>query len=286
MRPGGALGTAVMPSPGASPGTLSKDSGQGTGHKLVLETVPHFLGVGGDVYHKGRVYPNKLCEATTLNGFVQQVADSWVKHGYWCYVTGEIPAGKNPARTDARIIAKYETDISSAERSRRRQSGRPLVRYIRHENFFGIFATEGHGPNRRKHPFFLPVGEGGESERNKRGDEVRIQHVQRDAFRFGGYSISHRNGRLSVRIEKREYLALKAHFLERARWGESRLVDEFHAIPFEFWAPVKLQVHTILRAVNRARKRSSYDQIPWERIRRGRRIYRPFEHESHVRHAA
>lgn len=236
--------------------------------------------LGGKVYRRERRFDTKLAEATTVNGFVQQVADAWVKHGYWRYVVGEIPQRKDPTRTDARIIEKYETDISSAERSRRRQAGRPLVRYIRHGRMFAIFATEGGGQNRKRHRFYAALEDGGESKRDRAGRELRIRHVKRNAFRFAGYSVSHRNGHLSVRIQHEEYLALKAHFLERARWRAEKLIDEFRAIPFEFWAPVKLQVKCILRAVNRERHVAGFDQVPWEAVRRGRRIYRPFETEG------
>ena len=40
------------------------------------------------------------CEATTLEGFVQQLAVGYVSRGYWFYVTGFIPAGKDPHDVD------------------------------------------------------------------------------------------------------------------------------------------------------------------------------------------
>ena len=34
------------------------------------------------------------CETTSIEGFVQQIACSYLRHGYWWYVTGVVPTGK------------------------------------------------------------------------------------------------------------------------------------------------------------------------------------------------
>lgn len=36
------------------------------------------------------------CEATSLEGFVQQLASNILPHGYWHNVTGRVPDGKDP----------------------------------------------------------------------------------------------------------------------------------------------------------------------------------------------
>ena len=36
------------------------------------------------------------CEAASIEGFVQQLACNLVNKGYWFYVTGSIPAAKDP----------------------------------------------------------------------------------------------------------------------------------------------------------------------------------------------
>src|SRR5262249_50676181 len=50
-------------------------------------------------------------ETATIEGFVQQLAVSYVAHGYWFYVTGIIPEGKDPRRVDRKLIEKYEIDV-------------------------------------------------------------------------------------------------------------------------------------------------------------------------------
>ena len=48
------------------------------------------------------------CEATTLEGFIQQLAVSYVGRGYWWYVTGQIPDDKVPADVDQKLIERYD----------------------------------------------------------------------------------------------------------------------------------------------------------------------------------
>jgi len=52
------------------------------------------------------------CVAQDLETFIQQVAVSYVTHGYWFYVTGRIPKGKDPSVVDEKPIQKYGLDIS------------------------------------------------------------------------------------------------------------------------------------------------------------------------------
>ena len=51
------------------------------------------------------------CEATSVAGFVQQLAVAYVGRGYFFYVTGELPERKDPRAVDRRIIEKYAADL-------------------------------------------------------------------------------------------------------------------------------------------------------------------------------
>ena len=46
------------------------------------------------------------CVATSVAGFVQQLAVAYVAHGYWFYVTGWIPQGKPPEAIDRKLIER------------------------------------------------------------------------------------------------------------------------------------------------------------------------------------
>ena len=62
-------------------------------------------------------------EAQSIAGFVQQLAVAYVQHGYWFYVTGQVPERKCPLAVDAELLDRYEIAISSWARARRKRQG-------------------------------------------------------------------------------------------------------------------------------------------------------------------
>ena len=52
------------------------------------------------------------CVAESLAGFVQQVAVSYVKNGYWFYVAGAVPDGKSLQKVDDKFVRLYGLSIS------------------------------------------------------------------------------------------------------------------------------------------------------------------------------
>ncbi len=209
-------------------------------------------------------------EATSLEGFVQQIACCYLRHGYWFYVTGHVPSGKDPAAVDRKIIAKYGIEVSESTRARRKRAGWANLQYLRPGRTFVILATKGH------HEFF--------------DIETKSIHDMRHVpLKYGGYSISYRRGgrtrggerdgkwHAHVEIERRRYLGLKSYFLDlAAHRSVERLALEFYRLPFEPYAPVRRQMLNLLRAVNRIRRQAGYRQIPAEVLPLRRRIVRPF----------
>ena len=78
--------------------------------------------------------------ATSVEGFVQQIACCYLRHGYWFYVTGQIPAGKDPLLVDAKLIAKYGVAVSESTRG----TARKPVRRI--SNTFGSSGSSSSSP--------------------------------------------------------------------------------------------------------------------------------------------
>jgi len=196
------------------------------------------------------------CEATTVDGFVQQLGCSYLRHGYWFYLTGEIPEAKDAQRIDAKIVARYEIAERRWERSRRKRAGRPNAHYLRYRNRWVILATS---------PAVFDAGE-----------RAHVKDARRDPIKLGGYSVSFRQGHVHVRIELETYRRLKAHFLELARHRSAEnLVREFYSL--EPWAPVRDQLRSILRAVNRSRKVARFEPIPIYCLPYRRRSVKPFE---------
>jgi hypothetical protein len=210
-------------------------------------------------------------EATSLEGFVQQIACCYLRHGYWFYVTGYVPARKDPRTIDRKLIAKYGIDVSESTRARRKRAGRANLQYLRFDRLFVIMATKG------EHEFFSI-------------ESRSICDIRHFPLRVGGYSISYRRGgrtrsgqrdvkwHAHVEIERRRYLELKASLLDKAtlRSAES-LAMAFYRAPFEPYAPVRRQLLNIWRAVNQARRRANRSPVPVEALPLRRRIVRPFE---------
>jgi hypothetical protein len=199
------------------------------------------------------------CEATSVEGFVQQVAVSYVGHGYWFYVSGTIPEHKNPRAVDAKLIERYGVDISKWARARRKRAGLANMQYIRHERFFLLLATAG------EHIFFQEEAE-------------NIRDVRRIPVRFAGYSVSYRGGHPHVRIDREAYNLMKAYLLETAMGNSAEtLANAFRGIPFAPYAPVRRQMLNIHRAVNRVRKTASLGDVPMDGLRLRRSAIRVFD---------
>ena len=198
-------------------------------------------------------------EATSVEGFVQQLAVAYLGNGYWFYVVGEVPEGKDPRRVDEKLIARYQIDLSKWARARRKRAGQANLQYLRYGRLFILLATHG------QHAFFV--------------EEVSsIRDARKTPIRFRGYSISYRGGHPHVRIDQEEYKRLKACFLELAlHRSAERLGSELARLPFEPYAPVRVQLLAVLRSINRERKRAGFELVPKSCFRFARRVCRPFE---------
>ena len=201
------------------------------------------------------------CEATRrFAGFVQQLAVAYVgprvlllRHH------GEIPEGKDPCLVDQKLIAKYGLGIGKTARARRKAGGLANVQYLRYGRIFVLLATHG------KHVFF-------EEERKF------IRDARETPIKFGGYAVSYRNGHPHVRIEQRRYQELKAYLADLAvHRAKDSLEHALRRLPFEPYAPVRGQMHCILREINRRRGLAQYEPLSPSCIRVRRRVVRPFD---------
>jgi hypothetical protein len=212
--------------------------------------------------------------ATSVEGFVQQIACCYLRHGYWFYVTGRIPEDKEPAVVDSKLIEKYGINVSESTRSRRKKSGIANLQYLRYDRLFVILATKG------KHRFF-------------EDEAAQIRDIRRVPLKFAGYSISYRRGgrtregrtdpswHAHVRIERRQQQELVAHLSELAkRRKPDSVVQAIYNLPMEPYAPIRRQLLKLLRSLNRERETLGYPLIPLEVLPLRRRVVRPFAFNS------
>ncbi len=202
------------------------------------------------------------CEATSVEGFVQQVAVSYLRNGYWFYVAGRVPEHKDPADVDRKLIEKYSINRTKWQRARRKRSGLANMQYIRHGRFFLLLATSG------KHHFFAE-------------EAKRIRDARRAPIRFAGYSLSHRGGHPHVRIDRESYSSLKAYLLEQAvKHSAETLQNALRKTRFAPFAPVRRQILNIRRAVNRVRTKAGLGEVPITAVRMRRMVMGVFDGES------
>ncbi|MCC7335383.1 MAG: hypothetical protein IT422_09810, partial [Pirellulaceae bacterium] len=170
-----------------------------------------------------------------------------------------------------KLIAKYEIDITERQRAHRKQRGLANMQYIRFDRWFLLLITDGH------HPF-------------KHQEKSQIRDCRRHPIKFAGYSISYRRSGLTpkggsapkwhscVRIDNRTYRELKAHFLNQATHRSTdHLAQQFASLPFARFAPIRRQLLTLLRAVNKARQNVGYEKVPTFALKLRRSIIRPFD---------
>lgn len=225
------------------------------------------------------------CETTSPEAIVQIIAANYLRHGYYWYVTGQVPSNKKPEHVDRKLIDKYGIDISEWQRSRRRKQGLANAQYLRHDRWFVLLMTAGH------HALRSPAASGGEGE--------HIKDCRRHPIRFDGYSISYRRSGIErdgggdlkwhahVRIDSDTYASLKAHFEAIAvHRSAENLAQEFASIQYARYAPIRRQLLNLLRMVNDRRKQHAYAALPYSVLKLRRTPVEVYVKQSHeIKHS-
>lgn len=202
------------------------------------------------------------CVATTVEGFIQQVAVSYVLQGYFYYVLGEVPKGKEAEELDSKIRSRYALDVSKWVRARRRRRGQASIQYLRYRRAFVLLATDA-----ADEPYKL---------------EGACQDIREAPLRLFGYEIGcyqRGSGRWhpSVRVERASWRRIVRWFRRRAvSCAAGRLESWINRLPFAPFAPVRGQVLSLLVAINRKRKRASLPLLCGACVRRMRKPVKVF----------
>lgn len=210
---------------------------------------------------------NYRCVATSPEGLVQQIAVSYLRHGYWWYVSGRIPSGKDAEQVDQKLISKYDIDHTERQRSVRKSKGLANVQYIRYQRWFCLLVSSGNHPIKQRE---------------------QIRDCRRHPIRFEGYSLSYRRAGTTprggtpkwhscVRIDTTTYRQLKTWLTDRAKHRKAAtIIGDINKIPFARYAPVRRQILNLHRCVNRTRRQAGFQPIPISSLNLKRKIVRPF----------
>lgn len=193
------------------------------------------------------------CEARSVSEFIRQLAVNYVSRGYFFYVRGKIPAHKDPAKVDEKMVVRYGIVMSKWTRARRKRMGVASVQYLRLRHLFVLLATHG------EHPIF-------------QHEASVIADLRRIPLKVAGYSISVRRfqdrDRVSVRIAPEVFKRLRNHFAERALQPEGeKLVAEMRGLRLEPFGPVCRQVSILVRLINRRRRAAGLEPLFPVRLR-------------------
>lgn len=215
-------------------------------------------------------------EATSLVGFIQQLAVGYVRHGYYFFVQGRVPEGKDPKATDRKLLDRYGIAMSKGERYRRKLRGEANLQYIRFGREWVMLATPG------EHSWVAH-------------EQRNICDLRRQPLVVLGYSISvakggylrkregeeepQFDGRLRVRVQiaRENYRELEAELLGLARQRRADwIADRFWNIGYEPYAPIRKQLLELLRRVNKARRSQGLPTVATSVIRYHREPVKPF----------
>jgi hypothetical protein len=216
-------------------------------------------------------------EVTSLTGFLQRVATHLLPKGYYFFVQGTLPEGKDPHALDSKLLAKYDVAKTEGARRWRKSQGLGNVQYVRYKGHWILMATHG------DHPI-------------KEGEGKNLKDARRAPIRVGHYAVYVKRGnylkkasadeppradgrwRVRVLIAREPYRELCAYFLSVAchRRAEA-LAAQLFALPYEPYAPVRKQLLKLWRLVNAKRQSVGYEKVPVSSLRLKRRIVRAFE---------
>lgn len=195
--------------------------------------------------------------ATSIDGFIQQLAVAYVARGYWFYVVGRVPPGKDAEAIDRKLMKRYGVSLSRWQRARRKRAGLANVHYLRHGHIFVLLSTAG------AHEFF---------------DREKVRDCRRTPIRVFGYSVSYRNGKASVRIDLKQLKVLKAHLLDVALTRDVFALERtLRGLPFAPYGPVRSQLVGLWRAVSRKRCEAGLEPLSKFCLRLWRRQVRVFD---------
>ena len=221
---------------------------------------------------------------TTPRGFIQKVALDYVQYGFRLYMTGPIPERfrDDPFALDDAVVSKWGVSVSRWTHYRRREQRQATFKYLRYADpydptldFWALLATEG---------TVLRKWKGKSLDLAAAGD---VRRFHDSPLRVWGHSIScyrddqTRKWKPSVRIERREFLQLRAYFLTEIWRRDRRAIErEFRNLHYMRLGGVKHQYRQIIDALNKKRLSSGegLSRIPYKCVTDlvYRRV-RPFE---------
>ena len=246
-------------------------------------------------------------EVTSVEGFIDLVVQL-ASHGYYFWVQGDVRnrRGLSPQEIDRRQIERYNANLPKRARSYHRSKGRASVRYVRYGLEWYLFWTYGKNPVFEKYGLAIPGGpprfhdfrafpslkfHGYGISLARRGYDKKTTEEKADYRRQKVAAIAagadyrtiprgHRHERWVARVVINEdrYRLLQADLLGMATHRSADYLRmKFYNVPFSPYAPIRSQLATLLRQVNKARQHLGYEPVPDDCIRFSRKMTSPYK---------
>ena len=245
-------------------------------------------------------------EVTSVEGFIDLVVQL-ASHGYYFWVHGDVRnrRGLSPQEIDRRQIERYNANLPKRARSYQRSKGKASVRYVRYGLEWYLFWTYGKNrvfekygpatsgspvrfndfrtpPSLKFHGYGISLTRRGY---HKKSAQEKADYRRRKAAALAAgtdYRTIRRRRRherwvARVVINDNRYRMLQAELLGMATHRSAdtlRMV--FLNVPFTPYAPIRAQLLTLLRQVNKARQHAGYSPVPNDCIRYHRRMTSPY----------
>ena len=246
-------------------------------------------------------------EVTSVEGFIDLVVQL-ASHGYYFWVRGDVRnrRGLSPQEIDRRQIERYNANLPKRVRSYQRAKGNASVRYVRYGLEWYLFWTYGknrvfekYGPatvgdpvrfnDFRTSPSLKFHGYGVSLTRrgyHKKTPQERTDYHQKKAatlaagtdYRTIPGGRRHERWVARVVINEDRYRLLQAELLGMATHRSADYLRmKFYNVPFVPYAPIRQQLATLLRQVNKARQHVGYDPVPSDCIHFRRKMTSPYK---------
>ena len=203
----------------------------------------------------------------SVAAFLKQLRH-YVEGGHYFYLRFQLGPKKDPSRTARKLIREYRIAPKPYQRTKRYRGELPSIHLLTFERDFVLISTYGVEPECDQ-----VVDELGRVVRKQsflRTNAKAIRNIQVQPLDFRGYSVSYPEvfpGRrkFTVRLNSHTYAATRRDLIAKATSPRYRccqaMEDEFRRLGFEGYAPVQEKLGSILREVNKVRRRSGLSQI-------------------------
>jgi hypothetical protein len=197
------------------------------------------------------------CVARNTDEFLHQLT-RLVGNGHYFYFSHLLDDQHDPTRLDQKIVDQWKLDVPYWKRTAKYRRGLPSIHYLRYGRFYVLLASKGRLDG-ESHPFFV---------------EYPLMDIRRHSLHCFGYGVRYALSRATgkrqifVRLEKEARQHLRTDLVRKCtsqRYGSrDALEEEVRTLPYQWYQPVRTQLKTILREVNKVRRRSGLSQIRFD----------------------